>query len=232
MYLRLRNNYSNSRRFSIFAASSSIACIHPHSKMTSVCIRSRFICLFQECNKVVSFLTHMLKSVFSLQMDLRSKVDECCRTAEEFTKLYYDTVDKKRHVSDTNNPLNHPERTNKSTTFSPHLTFQLISRLYLDNACVVWNGNGTNGKDNIQKYFQDLPSTEHTVSTLDAQPIIDEATLNQKTILVMVSGYFKFGSNNSKPFQQTFMITAQGDKWKIVSDCFRTQDALSTNNKK
>lgn len=32
-------------------------------------------------------------------MDFRSKVDESCRTAEEFTKLYYESVDKKRHVS-------------------------------------------------------------------------------------------------------------------------------------
>lgn len=107
-----------------------------------------------------------------------------------------------------------------------------MSRLYLDNGIVVWNGNGTTGKENIQKYFQDLPTTEHSVTTLDAQPIIDEATLNQKTILVMVSGYFKLGNNSSKPFQQTFMITAQGDKWKIVSDCFRIQDALSTVDKK
>lgn len=106
-----------------------------------------------------------------------------------------------------------------------------MSRLYLDNATVVWNGNGTVGKDDIQKYFQELPTTEHSISTLDAQPIIDDATLNQRTILVMASGYFKLGSNGAKPFQQTFMITAQGDKWKIVSDCFRTQDGLSTANK-
>lgn len=37
--------------------------------------------------------------LFSWQMDFRSKVDESCRTAEEFTKLYYESVDKKRHVS-------------------------------------------------------------------------------------------------------------------------------------
>lgn len=106
-----------------------------------------------------------------------------------------------------------------------------MSRLYLDNGIMVWNGNGTTGKDNIQKYFQELPTTEHSVTVIDAQPIVDEATLNQKTILVMTSGYFKLGPNNAKPFQQTFMITAQGDKWKIVSDCFRTQDALSTASK-
>lgn len=105
-------------------------------------------------------------------------------------------------------------------------------RLYLDNGIVVWNGNGVNGKEAIQKFFLDLPTTEHSISTLDAQPVIDEATLNQRTVLIMVSGLFRLQSNPQKPFQQTFMITAQGDKWKIVSDCFRIQDALSTVDKK
>lgn len=39
------------------------------------------------------------KFCFNSQMDFRAKVDESCRTAEEFTKLYYESVDKKRHVS-------------------------------------------------------------------------------------------------------------------------------------
>lgn len=103
-----------------------------------------------------------------------------------------------------------------------------MSRLYLDNATLSWNGNGTTGKDQIQKYIEELPSTEHTVTTLDAQPVIDEATLNQNTILVMAAGNCCVQNQNPKPFQQTFVITAQGDKWKIVSDCFRIQDALST----
>lgn len=106
-----------------------------------------------------------------------------------------------------------------------------MSRLYLDNAIAIWNGNGTTGKENIQKFFQDLPTTEHAVTTLDAQPVIDDATSNQKTLLIMVSGIFRVLNNPPKQFQQTFMITAQGDKWKIVSDCFRIQDALSTVKK-
>lgn len=107
-----------------------------------------------------------------------------------------------------------------------------MSRLYLDNAIAVWNGNGITGKDNIQKFITDLPNTEHSVSTLDAQPVIDEATSNQKTMLIMVSGISRIHGNQQKQFQQTFMITAQGDKWKIVSDDFRIQDALATVERK
>lgn len=109
-----------------------------------------------------------------------------------------------------------------------------MSRLYLENGIAVWNGNGTTGKENIQKYFLELPSTEHSITTLDAQPIIADDTLNQTTLLVMVSGMFRLQGNPQKQFQQTFMITAEGDKWKIASDCFRIQDALSTaeTNKK
>lgn len=106
-----------------------------------------------------------------------------------------------------------------------------MSRLYLDNAIAIWNGNGTTGKENIQKFYEDLPSTEHAITTLDSQPVIDAAS-NQKTLLIMVSGMFRTSNNPGKQFQQTFMVTAQGDKWKIVSDCFRIQDALSTIDRK
>ena len=101
-----------------------------------------------------------------------------------------------------------------------------MSRLYMDNGLLVWNGNGKKGKEVIEKFFQELPSSEHTLTTLDAQPIIDEAVANQKTILIQVSGIVKYQDNPSRAFQQTFMITAQLDKWKIVNDCFRLQDAL------
>lgn len=43
--------------------------------------------------------------------------------------------------------------------------------MYMDNATLIWNGNGVTSKDNIQKFWMDLPSSEHTVHTLDAQPI-------------------------------------------------------------
>lgn len=107
---------------------------------------------------------------------------------------------------------------------------QQISRLYLENSIAVWNGNGINGKENIQNFIQGLPSTEHTVTTLDAQPVIDDAISNQKTLLIMISGLIRIRDNTGKQFQQTFVVTAHEDKWKIVSDCFRIQDALSTTN--
>jgi NTF2-related export protein 1/2 len=30
---------------------------------------------------------------------MKTKIDMACHTAEEFTKLYYESVDKRRHVS-------------------------------------------------------------------------------------------------------------------------------------
>lgn len=106
-----------------------------------------------------------------------------------------------------------------------------MSRLYLDNALLVWNGNGASGKDNIQKYFQELPTSEHTMVTLDAQPVVDDAVSSQLTFLIQVSGTVKFQDNPSKPYQQTFMITAKDEKWKIASDCFRLQDLMAMEQK-
>ncbi|KAJ8954337.1 hypothetical protein NQ314_007111 [Rhamnusium bicolor] len=129
----------------------------------------------------------------------KTKIDQACRTAEEFTKLYYETADKRRH---------------------------LMSRLYLDTGLFAWNGNGITGNENIQKFVIDLPPTDHVITTLDAQPILDSAVSGQLTFMIQVSGSVKYQDKIPKTFQQNFIVTAQGDKWKIVSDCFRLQEPL------
>lgn len=134
-----------------------------------------------------------------MEQDLKNKIDQACHTAEEFTKLYYESVDKRRH---------------------------LMSRYYLDTGVLVWNGNGTVGKDLIQKFFEGLPPSEHTLTSLDSQPVLDIAVANQLTFLILVCGFVKFQDKLSRPFQQNFTVTAQGDKWKIVSDCFRLQEPV------
>ncbi|KAL6261427.1 NTF2-related export protein [Pogonomyrmex barbatus] len=137
-----------------------------------------------------------------MEQDLKAKIDQACRTAEDFSKLYYESLDKRRY---------------------------LISRMYMDTATLIWNGNGVTGKDNIQKFWTDLPPSEHTIHTLDAQPITSPEVANQLTFLVKVCGQVKYDDKNSKSFNQTFLITAMGDKWKVVSDCFRAQELLESS---
>ncbi|EAT37622.1 AAEL010424-PA [Aedes aegypti] len=75
----------------------------------------------------------------AIDPELRTKIDAACRMEEGFTKLYNEKVAKKRHQ---------------------------MTRLYMDNGLLVWNGNGANGKDNIQKYFQELLRFEYIMNTL------------------------------------------------------------------
>ncbi|XP_060822581.1 NTF2-related export protein [Bombus pascuorum] len=138
-----------------------------------------------------------------MEQDWKAKIDQACRTAEEFTKLYYESVDKRRY---------------------------LISRLYLDTATLIWNGNGIEGKDNIQKFWTDLLPSDHSILTLDAQPIMGPEMADQLTFLVKVGGQVKYDDKTSKPFNQSFLIAAMGDKWKIVCDCFRIQEAIENVN--
>lgn len=69
---------------------------------------------------------------------------------------------------------------------------------------------------------------------------------NQVSFLVKVSGQVRYqdkdlkvksgGSDSvksftpSQTFNQNFLITVVGDKGKIVSDCFRTQEALENEH--
>ncbi|EDW31304.1 GL11070 [Drosophila persimilis] len=129
--------------------------------------------------------------------ELKIKVERCAHTAEDFTRLYYASFDNRRHQ---------------------------LGRLYLDNAVFSWNGNGANGRQMIERYFLELPSSSHQMNTLDAQPILDAAVGIQLTYLVMASGTVKYQDQPTRNFQQAFIVTAEGDKWKIASDCYRLQE--------
>lgn len=129
--------------------------------------------------------------------ELRDRINEAARAAEEFTKIYYSNIDQKK------------------------LT---INKLFMETALLVYNGNGFNGVDAISKFIKDMPETKHDITTIDSQPILDESA--GRSFLVQVSGTVKIGAQRTKAFQQTFTLTAQGDKWKIVTDCFRLQEGI------
>ncbi|KAH8400412.1 hypothetical protein KR215_011686, partial [Drosophila sulfurigaster] len=129
--------------------------------------------------------------------ELRTKVEAACRTAEDFTRLYYASLDNRRHQ---------------------------MGRLYIDSATFSWNGNGATGRETIERYFEELPSSRHQLTTLDAQPILDAAVGNQTTYIILASGSVKYSDQAVRNFQQSFVITAENDKWKIASDCYRLQE--------
>lgn len=95
---------------------------------------------------------------------------------------------------------------------------------YMNNGLLVFNGNNVSGDNEVADFHQKLPSTEHTITTLDAQPILESSA--GKTILIQTSGTVKIDGQKSKAFQQSFLITAVETKWKIVTDTFRLQDGI------
>ncbi|XP_058419329.1 NTF2-related export protein 1 [Diceros bicornis minor] len=137
-------------------------------------------------------------------VDFKTYVDQACRAAEEFVNVYYTTMDKRR---------------------------RLLSRLYMGTATLVWNGNAVSGQESLSEFFEMLPSSEFQINVVDCQPVHDEATPSQTTVLVVICGTVKFEGNKQRDFNQNFILTAQASPsnavWKIASDCFRFQDWAS-----
>ncbi|XP_039768331.1 NTF2-related export protein 2 isoform X1 [Ornithorhynchus anatinus] len=77
-------------------------------------------------------------------VDFKTYVEQACRAAEEFANIYYETMDKRRRV---------------------------LTRLYLDKATLVWNGNAISGQEALSEFFEMLPSSEFQINTLDCQPV-------------------------------------------------------------
>nr|XP_025971538.1 NTF2-related export protein 2 isoform X3 [Dromaius novaehollandiae] len=48
---------------------------------------------------------------------------------------------------------------------------RVLTRLYLDKATLVWNGNAVSGQEALNEFFEMLPSSEFQVNVLDCQPV-------------------------------------------------------------
>ncbi|XP_051824766.1 NTF2-related export protein 2-like isoform X1 [Antechinus flavipes] len=140
----------------------------------------------------------------AMAVDFKTNADQACRAAEEFVNIYYETIDKRRRV---------------------------LTRLYLDTATLVWNGNAISGLNALNEFFETLPSSEFQINVVDCQPVHEQATQSQTTVLVVTCGTVKFDGNKQRYFNQNFLLTAQvtpnSTVWKIASDCFRFQDWAS-----
>lgn len=51
------------------------------------------------------------------------------------------------------------------------VTPQVLTRLYLDKATLVWNGNAVSGQEALNEFFEMLPSSEFQINVLDCQPV-------------------------------------------------------------
>ncbi|XP_052280260.1 NTF2-related export protein 2-like [Dreissena polymorpha] len=135
------------------------------------------------------------------QEGLHLQIEEACQAAQEFSRLYYETIDKKRH---------------------------LLTKLYQDNAEAGWNGNILKGKEAILKFYDDLPSSEHKIESLDCQPMSGPISAGQLYIIVKTFGTVKFPNNALKSFHQSFLLTPEtisgNNFWKIARDTCRFQD--------
>ncbi|XP_068105710.1 NTF2-related export protein 2 [Hyperolius riggenbachi] len=136
--------------------------------------------------------------------DFKTDDDLACRAAEEFVNLYYETFDKRRRQ---------------------------LTKLYMDSATLVWNGNPISGQEALIEFFDMLPSSQFHVTLFDCQSVHEQATLGQKTVLVVTNGSVKFEGNKQHYFTQNFLLTLHttpsNSVWKIASDCFRFHDWAS-----
>lgn len=129
--------------------------------------------------------------------ELKIKIDQACTAGDEFYKLYYENYDKKRHM---------------------------LSKLYMNNAKLVWNGNFVEGITDILEFLEKLPSTETSVDTFDCQPLLDTFSQGQTTIAVTIFGSVKYHKQKARAFHQHFILTSQDNFCRIVSDDYRFLD--------
>jgi hypothetical protein len=55
--------------------------------------------------------------------------------------------------------------------FLPFFLLQDLIRFYQDQSIVLWNGNPLKGVPVLTEWFKSLPSSEHTIESLDCHPI-------------------------------------------------------------
>ncbi|KAL8590926.1 hypothetical protein ACOMHN_005249 [Nucella lapillus] len=128
------------------------------------------------------------------ETELQDKAEQATQAAKEFTNIYYEYFDKKRHA---------------------------LKNLYLDKASAVWNGRTVSGREAIMRFLEDLPTSLSSLISWDSHPVDESAFENQTTIVVTTFGRVQFTENKTKSFYQTFLLSSKDNVWKIVSDNFR-----------
>jgi len=123
------------------------------------------------------------------------RVTQACDDARKFVDLYYQRLDKGRH---------------------------LLGGLYHDQATLVWNGNSVASKAAILQFYEQLPISETELMSLDAQPVTEIHENPYTMITVTCSGRQKLGNNRPECFTETFLLVAENQVWKVISDAFRT----------
>uniref|UniRef100_A0A0N5ADA2 NTF2-related export protein n=1 Tax=Syphacia muris TaxID=451379 RepID=A0A0N5ADA2_9BILA len=120
---------------------------------------------------------------------------KACETASHFTKIYHEAVDRKRSK---------------------------INFLYVDDATLVWNGNLVQGAENITKFYEALPISQHSISALDCH-YMDYEEVEPYPLVVLLAGNVSLGGVDHA-YTQTIILVHEDEKYKIKSDRFRFID--------
>lgn len=48
----------------------------------------------------------------------------------------------------------------------------------MEKATLIWNGHTLFGKEAVVKFLEELPSTQHNISSLDSQPLLGKNTFH------------------------------------------------------
>ncbi|KJH47410.1 nuclear transport factor 2 domain protein [Dictyocaulus viviparus] len=114
--------------------------------------------------------------------------EEICKEASNFTKIFYDAMDRKRDK---------------------------INYLYCDNeATLVWNGNAVTGCDNIFKFISSLPETDHHLVSVDVQRVNTGFPNSPDLLTVMTAGSVTLGGI-VHGFTHTFILMVEDGKYKL-----------------
>ncbi|ODM87591.1 NTF2-related export protein 1 [Orchesella cincta] len=132
--------------------------------------------------------------------------DEALKVAETFCKTYYETVQKKPHVS--------------SKTGFLIIGVAALPGHTRDDL----DGNPILNQQQIQSFFEQLPSLTFSLMALDCHPASALAVGSKKTFFIKAAGLYRIsGPGSQKQFTQDIVLVAEGDKYKIAVDTFRTK---------
>lgn len=128
------------------------------------------------------------------------RVVEACDYGKQFAGIFYEKLDKGRHS---------------------------LNKLFHENATLIWNGNHVFGLSKIAEFFENLPTSETELGSVDSQPVLDLPQMQGKKMMtITVSGRIHFKGTKAIPFTEVFTMVAEPGSeknvWKIVSDTYRS----------
>eukprot|EP01132_Coremiostelium_polycephalum_P004261 gene4261-5331_t len=111
----------------------------------------------------------------------------------------------------------------ENTTARAEAFIKELLKLYKDESISIWNGTECKGVTQIGSLLSEIPTSAHTIETIDCQPILSDDKENPN-LSITATGKVTYNATSKHNFHHSFLLNRDAvnpNVYYISYDCLR-----------